>query len=330
MQTYCAYRVHKTERGVEARLDTLPLVAPAPGEVLIRAEYSSVNFKDALACTGAGNIIRRFPLVAGIDVAGVIEASAHPDLQAGDAVLVTGCGMGEDHDGGYAEYVTVPGDWVVSLPPGLTSLDAMALGTAGFTAALALHRLQQNGLQAGAGPVLVSGATGGVGSLAVNLFSDQGHAVTALTGKPGQEDYLLQLGAGEVLDRNRLEMGQRPLEKARWAAAVDNVGGATLAWLTRTLQPWGGIASIGLTGGQELHTTVMPFILRGVSVLGISSSNCPMPLRRELWGRLATDWRPSRLQQILLPPLPLAQLPTACERLIKGAGHGRQVVLIGA
>ncbi len=328
MQTYRAYRVHQSDQGVQARLEQLPMEAPAPGEVLIRAEYSSVNYKDALACTGAGRIMRRFPLVAGIDVAGVIEASAHTDIKAGDAVLVTGCGLGEDHDGGYAEYVKLPGDWVVPLPPSLSSHDAMALGTAGFSAALALHRLQQNGLQASAGPVLVSGATGGVGSLAVNLFSDQGYAVTALTGKLDQKEYLRQLGAREVLDRNRLDMGQRPLESARWAAAVDNVGGATLSWLTRTLQPWGSVASIGMAGGVELHATVMPFILRGVSLLGISSANCPMPLRRPLWQHLATDWRPSRLQQIQLAPVTLEDLPAACERLLKGAGHGRQVVRI--
>jgi acrylyl-CoA reductase (NADPH) len=323
-----AYRIRERDGVVQAGFERLTLDDLTPGEVVIRAQYSSINYKDALAATGRGRVLRRFPLVGGIDVAGVVESSSDARFAAGDAVLVTGCGLGEDHDGGYAGRVRVPADWVVLLPHGLTQFDVMAIGTAGFTAALALDRMEQNGQRPGDGPLLVTGATGGVGSLAIDLFSAQGYEVVALTGKPDAEDYLRELGATALLDRRQLEMGTRPLEKAQWGGAVDNAGGDTLAWLTRSVRPWGSIASIGLAGGSELHTTVMPFILRGVNILGITSANCPMQRRRHVWQRLATDLRPRHLDVIVEATIDFDELPAAFERIFSGRHCGRTVVKV--
>jgi acrylyl-CoA reductase (NADPH) len=325
-----AYRIRERNGVLQAGFERLTLDDLTPGEVVIQAQYSSVNYKDALAATGRGRVLRRFPLVGGIDVAGVVESSMDARFAAGDAVLVTGCGLGEDHDGGYAGRVRVPADWVVPLPDGLTQFEAMAIGTAGFTAALALDRMEQNGQRPGNGPLLVTGATGGVGSLAIDLFSAQGYEVVALTGKPDAEDYLLGLGATALLDRRQLEMGTRPLEKAQWGGAVDNAGGDTLAWLTRSVRPWGSIASIGLAGGSELHATVMPFILRGVSILGITSANCPMQRRRHVWQRLATDLRPRHLDVIVEATIDFDELPAAFERILSGMHCGRTVVKVDA
>mgnify|MGYP001813287233 FL=1 len=330
MDYFPAYRIHEREGGVQAGLERLTLDDLAPGEVVIRAHYSGINYKDALAATGRGRILRRFPLVGGVDVAGIVETSTDARFAAGDAVLVTGCGLGEAHDGGYAARVRVPADWVVPLPDGLTLFEVMAIGTAGFTAALALDRMEQNGQQPEAGPLLVTGATGGVGSLAVDLFSGRGYEVVALTGNAGAENYLRELGAASLLDRGDLDMGARPLEKARWGGALDNVGGETLAWLTRTVKPWGSIASIGLAGGSELHTTVMPFILRGVSILGITSTNCPMSRRRRVWQRLASDLRPRHLYSIVEATIGLDGLQAAFERILSGRHRGRTVVRIGS
>ena len=330
MADFRAYRIRERNDVVQAGFERLTLDDLTPGEVVIRAQYSSINYKDALAATGRGRVLRRFPLVGGIDVAGVVESSTDARFAAGDAVLVTGCGLGEDHDGGYAGRVRVPADWVVPLPHGLTQFEVMAIGTAGFTAALALDRMEQNGQRPGNGPLLVTGATGGVGSLAIDLFSAQGYEVVALTGKPDAEDYLRELGATALLDRRQLEMGTRPLEKAQWGGAVDNAGGDTLAWLTRSVRPWGSIASIGLAGGSELHTTVMPFILRGVNILGITSANCPMQRRRHVWQRLATDLRPRHLDVIVEATIDFDELPAAFERILSGRHCGRTVVKVDA
>ena len=315
---------HDTIRGAvsTAIIDELP-----PGDVLIRASYSSVNYKDALAATGAGKIVRRFPMIGGIDVAGVVEVSTDPRFSAGDEVLVTGYDLGVSHDGGYAAMVRVPADWVVPLPPGMTLFDAMAFGTAGFTAGLPVHRLEHLGLHPGQGPVIVTGATGGVGSIAVASLARLGYEVTALTGKDAEHEYLRALGAASILSRHTLAMGTRPLEKAVWAGAIDAVGGDTLAWLTRTTSPWGGIASAGLTGGTQLHTTVMPFILRGVSLIGIDSVTCPMEVRREVWRRLASDMRPADLSGISTE-IGLDDLPEAFATLLHGRARGRFVVRI--
>ena len=330
MADFRAYRIHERKGGVQAGFERLTLEDLTPGGVVIRAQYSSINYKDALAATGRGRVLRRSPLVGGIDVAGIVESSTDARFAAGAPVLVTGCGLGEDHDGGYAGRVRVPADWVVPLPGGLALRDAMVLGTAGFTAALAIDRMEQNGQAPEHGPLLVTGATGGVGSLAIDLFSAQGYEVVALAGKPDAEGYLRALGATALLDRRQLDMGTRPLEKAQWGGAVDNAGGDTLAWLTRSVRPWGSIASIGLAGGSELHTTVMPFILRGVSILGITSTNCPMSRRRRVWQRLASDLRPRHLDSIVEATIGLDGLQAAFERILSGRHRGRTVVRIGS
>jgi NADPH2:quinone reductase len=325
MQSFRAYRIFEqdglsTGRFVELTLDDLD-----PGEVVIQTHYSSINYKDALAATGAGKIIRRFPCVGGVDAAGVVVSSVDARFKPGDEVIVTGYGMGVDHDGGFAEYVRVPADWVVPLPQGLTLFDAMALGTAGFTAALAIHRLEQNELTPEKGKVIVTGATGGVGSLAIQMLAQLGYHVVALTGKDTEHDYLKSLGAAEILLRRDLAMGIKPLEKAQWAGALDAVGGETLAWLTRTMQQNGVIASFGNAGGIELHTTVMPFILRGVRLIGIDSAATAMPLRRVIWQRLADDLKPQILARVV-HTIPFSELPQAFPQMLQGQRRGRTVV----
>jgi NADPH2:quinone reductase len=297
----------------------------SPGDVIIKAAYSSVNYKDALAAAGLGKILRRFPIVPGIDVAGIVVASGDRRFIIGDRVLVTGYDFGVAHDGGFAAYARVPADWVVHLSDGLTLLEAMALGTAGFTAALAVQRMEENGLLPGRGPVAVTGATGGVGSIAIGVLSRLGYNVCAITGKADVEDYLRGLGAGEVLSRHTLELGTRPLEKSTWDGAVDAVGGELLAWLTRTMNYGGSIASTGLTGGTDLKTTVIPFLLRGINLLGIDSVMCPMDVRREIWRRLATDMKPTNLGTVI-NEIELERLPEAFDALKAGQARGRFVV----
>jgi NADPH2:quinone reductase len=328
MRTFRALRISNDDGRVRADVVETTLDALTSGEVVIRAAYSGVNYKDALAVTGSGKILKRFPLVGGIDVSGHVESSADARFRAGDPVLVTGYELGVAQDGGYAEYVRVPAEWVVPLPERLSLFDAMALGTAGFTAGLAIARLEQMGLTPEQGPVAVTGATGGVGSVAIACLARSGYKVTAITGKLHERDYLQRLGARELLDRTTLQMGTRPLEKSTWAGAVDAVGGDLLAWLTRTTALWGGIASCGLAGGSELHTTVMPFILRGVSLLGIDSGFCPMTLRREVWQGLARDVEPGLLKEIARE-IPFDAIPDACATLMKGEARGRFVVRIG-
>ena len=305
---------------MDATLDDLP-----PADVLIRAAWSSVNYKDAMAATGTGKILRRFPLIGGIDVSGTVESSRDGRFAAGDPVLVTGYDLGVAHDGGYAGYVRVPGDWVVPLPEGLSLFEAMALGTAGFTAALGVVRLERQGLRPDQGPVAVTGATGGVGSIAVAALARLGYEVTAITGKDDQHEYLRGLGASAILSRAALDLGSRPLEKATWAGAIDAVGGDLLSWLVRSTSAWGGVASTGLTGGVEVRLTVMPFILRGVSLIGVDSVTCPMDLRRDTWRRLATDMKPPALASIARV-IPLDGLDEAFATLLAGRARGRFVV----
>lgn len=326
MLGFRAFRIHNEHDQVRGALVDMTLDDLSPGAVVIRAAYSSVNYKDALAATGTGKIVRRFPLVGGIDVSGVVDSSTDPRFKSGDEVLVTGYDLGVQQDGGYAGYVRVPADWVVPLPAGLTMFEAMALGTAGFTAGLAIVRLEQIGLRPESGPVIVTGATGGVGSVAVAGLARLGYEVTAMTGKDAEHDYLRRLGARTILDRSTVQMGTRPLEKASWGGAVDAVGGDTLAWLTRTTNYWGGIASTGLTGGVELRMTVMPFILRGVSIVGIDSVMCPMNIRRRVWQRLAEDIKPP-LEDIART-ITLDELPGAFATLLAGRARGRYVVRI--
>lgn len=325
MTRFAAYKIVSEDnvvrgRVVDATLDDLP-----PADVLIRAAWSSVNYKDAMAATGTGKILRRFPLIGGIDVSGTVESSRDRRFAAGDPVLVTGYDLGVAHDGGYAGYVRVPGDWVVPLPEGLSLFEAMAFGTAGFTAALGVMRLERQGLRPDQGPVAVTGATGGVGSIAVAALARLGYDVTAITGKDDQHEYLRGLGASAILSRATLDLGTRPLEKATWAGAIDAVGGDLLSWLVRSTNAWGGVASTGLTGGVEVRLTVMPFILRGVSLIGVDSVTCPIDLRRDTWRRLATDMKPPALASIARV-IPLDGLDEAFATLLAGRARGRFVV----
>jgi acetyl-CoA synthetase len=322
-----AFRVFEDGGRISARVVELSQADLTPGDVVIKAAYSSVNYKDALAGTGSGKIMRRFPLVGGIDVSGTVASSDDPRFAAGDAVLVTGHDLGVAQDGGYAEYVRVPADWVVKLPKGLSLADVMAIGTAGFTAALAVVELERNLLTPAHGPVIVTGATGGVGGIAIQILSTLGYSVTALTGKDQEHDYLRTIGASQILSRHTLQMGTKPLEKGMWAGAVDALGGDTLAWLTRTMLYGGPIAATGLAGGHELKTTVMPFILRGAKLLGIDSVNCAMAIRLEVWRRLATDMKPPALG-LMVTEIGLDDLPRAFETLMKGEARGRFVVKI--
>jgi acrylyl-CoA reductase (NADPH) len=329
MEKFSAYRIFEQEGKSAGRFVDLQLSDLDPGEVVIRAHYSSVNYKDALAATGAGKVIRRFPCVGGIDVSGTVSSSSDPRFKAGDQVLVTGYDMGVAHDGGYAEYVRVPAGWVVPLPQGLTLCDALVLGTAGFTAALAIDRLEQNELRPDNGKVIVTGATGGVSSLAIVMLAQLGYHVVALTGKDSEHEYLKSLGASDILLRQELAMGTRPLEKSLWAGALDSVGGDTLGWLTRTMQQNGTIASFGNAGGIELNTTVLPFILRGVRLIGIDSAATAMPVRSRIWQRLATDLHPGQLSRIA-HTIPFAELPQVFPMMLQGKLHGRSVVEIKA
>ncbi len=328
MSTFQAFRVHREGDAVRGRIESLGMDDLAAGEVVIEAAYSSVNYKDALGATGAGKILARFPLVAGVDVAGHVESSQDPGFRPGDPVLVTGYEFGVGHDGGYAERVRVPAEWVIPVPPGLGLREAMALGSAGLTVALCVQRFEDNGQAPSQGPVVVTGASGGVGSLAVDVLAGLGYEVVALSGKARARPYLEELGAARVLDRHSLDLGSRPLEKAQWGGAIDNVGGEVLAWLTRTTRAFGNICSVGLAGGSTLHTTVMPFILRGVGLLGITSAGCPTALRHRLWRRLAGDLRPRHLQAIAATEIGLEDLPRTFEALLKGEVMGRTVVRI--
>jgi acrylyl-CoA reductase (NADPH) len=298
------------------------------GGVTIRVAYSSINYKDALAATGAGKIIRRFPCIGGIDMSGTVIESTDPRFKPGDRVVATSFDIGVAHHGGYAEVARVPADWVVPLPAGLSLFDAMVLGTAGFTAALGIVRMEENGLRPEKGAVIVTGATGGVGSLAIDMLAKLGYHVVALTGKEAEAAYLRELGAAEVLLRESLDLSKiRPLDRGRWAGAVDNLGGDFLAWIASTMQQGGTIASIGLAASMSLNTTVAPFILRGVSLLGIDSGYIREPYRSGVWQRLASDLRPPHLEN-MARRIAFDDLPTAFEAFIAGRAKGRAVVEI--
>jgi NADPH2:quinone reductase len=329
MNSFKAFRIHSDSGKINARFEQLDLDDLAAGDVVIRVTHSDINYKDALAATGAGKILRRYPLVGGVDLAGVVESSADPRYRPGEAVLVTGCGLSETHDGGYAQMARIPGDWVIPMPPGLDASTAMAIGTAGFTAALAIHRMEQNGQQPAGGPVVVTGATGGVGSIAIDMLGARSYRVVAVSGKAEAAPYLRELGASEVLLRQDIDLGSRPLENARFAGAIDNLGGETLAWLTRTVDFWGNIASIGLASGAELKTTVMPFILRGVALLGINSSATRREWRLAVWQRIATDLAPRHLARIVTRTIDFDELPAAFPAYLEGRVTGRTVVRIG-
>jgi putative YhdH/YhfP family quinone oxidoreductase len=320
-----AFRIHDDASGYHAGVESLSLDDLSPGEIVIRARHSSVNYKDALAGTGQGRILRRFPLVGGIDVAGHVVASADPAFKEGDAVLCTGCGLSETRDGGYSEYVRLQSAWAVHLPAGLDLRESMILGTAGFTAALALLRMEENHQSPALGPIAVTGATGGVGSLAVAIFSKAGYAVHAISGKADQHDYLRGLGAAEVLPREAALTG-KPMDSARFGGALDNVGGPMLSGLLAQCAPYGNVASCGLAGSHALEATVMPFIIRGVSLLGIASAGTARGQRDRVWARLATDWKPDGLERICTRETDLDGLPGTFETLLSGRSLGRTIV----
>ncbi|MES2684439.1 MAG: YhdH/YhfP family quinone oxidoreductase [Pseudomonadota bacterium] len=327
--TFRALRVYNEGGQHRVALENIGIDQLSPGNVVLRVAYSGINYKDALAVTGKGKILRGSPRVPGIDLAGYVVTSEDPRYQPGDAVLVTGCNIGEQIDGGYSEYARLPAEALVPLPAGLTLEEAMAIGTAGFTAALALKRMLDNHQTTTMGTILVTGATGGVGGIALSIFKSQGFKLAALTGKPEAADYLRSIGADEVIDRQAVIMGSKPLEGALWGGAVDNLGGDTLAWLTRTVKPWGNIASIGLAQSHTLSTTVMPFLLRGVSILGIHSVECPRGWRLDLWKHLSTDWKPEGLlSKIATRTVALDDLSTVCEEFTAGQVTGRTLVKI--
>lgn len=331
MNAFRALRVHSIEKATEARLESITLDQLTPGDVVVRVAYSCLNFKDALAVSGKSRIMRTLPRVAGIDFSGVVESSSDARCKAGDKVLVTGCNVGELLDGGLAEFARVPIDAIVPLPKGLSLFEAMALGTAGFTAGMALRRMLENHQSPEMGPIAITGSTGGVGAIAISLFKRAGFKVAAITGKKSAgEKYLRDLGADEVIERQSLDLGRKPMETALWGGAVDNLGGETLTWLTRTVRPWGNIGSIGLAQSHELNTTVMPFILRGVSLLGIHSVEVPREWRLAIWDKLANEWKPEGLEgRIATRTVGLDEVPAVCAEMMASAVQGRTVVRIG-
>jgi acrylyl-CoA reductase (NADPH) len=330
MEKFKAFKITEADKKVQAGFIECTLDELDAGEVVVRVAYSDVNYKDALAATGKGRILLRPACIGGIDFSGTVVSSSDVRFAKGDAVLATGFDIGVKHHGGYAEYARVPADWLVKAPKGMSLWDAMAFGTAGFTAGLAIVRMEQNGLKPVNGPVIVDGATGGVGSIAIDALARLGYHVVALTGKAAEAEYLKKIGASEVKLRDELDLAKiRPLDKAIWAGAVDNLGGETLAWMASTMKVGGCIASIGLAASTALNSTVLPFILRGVSLLGVDSVNCPMLLRQQVWHRLAGDMRPAHLKEIA-HTIPFAELPSVFGKFIGAPIRGRVVVDLNA
>ncbi len=338
MKRFSAFRIHAGRAGIESlTLDDL-----TPGEVVIRVQWSGINYKDALAGTGKGRIVRRFPLVGGVDLAGVVIESAVPSFRAGDAVLVTGCGLSEMRDGGYAQVARVPAEAVVPLPPSLSARAAMSIGTAGFAAALAITQLEHNGLDPSKGPVAVTGASGGVGMLAIDMLARRGYEVVAFSRRESSRAPLLALGARDVqvlptlaapadgaaqgIDAGALS--NRPLEPERCAAAIDNVGGPVLSWLLRSTRTAGSVAAIGLAGSSSLEVSLMPFLLRGVNLLGVNSAATQREKRLHIWRRIDSDLAPRHLERIATAETGLQQLPQALEAVIAGRHTGRTLVRI--
>ncbi|ACT03808.1 NADPH:quinone oxidoreductase family protein [Paenibacillus sp. JDR-2] len=314
------------EEAPKLAIKNLTIADLPEGEVTVRVTYSSVNYKDGMVGIW-GRMIKSYPHIPGIDLSGTVAESTDPRYKPGDEVIVTSYGLGVTHHGGYSELARVPASWVVPLPSGLTQREAMILGTAGFTAALSVQRLEDNGLTPEKGPVVVAGASGGVGSVAVNILAKRGYEVTASTGRLSEEAYLKELGAKHVIHRDELtESERKPIRRPLWAAAVDPVGGKTLSYLLSTLQYGGSVATSGLTGGVEVETSVYPFILRGVNWLGIDSVECPMELRRRVWERLATDLKPTMLSNTIVKEIQLEQLPEELALILQGQVRGRTIV----
>ena len=328
MTTFRAFRIHQDDAGYRAGIETMAIEALSPGEVLVRAEWSSVNYKDALAGTGKGKILRQFPLNGGIDVAGTVVASSDPAFKEGDKVLATGSGLSETRDGGYGEYVRLPAAWTVPLPSTLTTREAMIIGTAGFTAALALLRMSENRQTPEMGPIAITGATGGVGMLGIDIFSRAGYDVHAISGKPDRFEFLRRIGASQCVDRHELAFSGKPMDSARYGGLLDNVGGETLAGFLPLIAPYGNAAICGLAGSPALSTTVMPFIIRGVSVLGIASAGTARDVRDEVWKRLAGEWKPRHLDVICTREIALTDVASVFETMLAGGSFGRTLVRI--
>jgi len=328
MDSFRAYRIDEQDGNIVAAFKELSVDDLTEGSVVVRVSHSTINYKDALAATGKGRILRRYPLNGGIDLAGVVVSSEDADFQPGTEVLVNGCGLSETVDGGYSEYARLTSDSLVPIPDGMTTVEAMQIGTAGYTAALAIHRMEQNGQTPDQGPVVVTGATGGVGSIAIDMLQRRGYEVVAVTGKGSEEAYLKEIGATRILLRDDIDLGKRPMEKAEWAGAIDNLGGDYLTWLTRTMNYGGNIASIGLAASPALNTTVLPFILRAVCLLGINSVDTPRDLRRAVWSRIGSNLKPQHLARIGHRTISFDELPGAFQAYIDGEITGRTVVEI--
>ena len=324
-----AFRIHNDDQGYRSGIEDISLEDLAEGDVTIHVGWSGINFKDALAATGKGKILRQYPMVGGIDVAGTVVASSCEQFQPGDQVLANGSGLSEVRDGGFSEYLRLSSEFTMPLPAGLSQREAMGLGTAGFTAAMSLYRMEANGQKPENGPIVITGASGGVGTVAIDLLTAAGYEVHAITGKVAEFDWLEHLGAKQCISRHDLHWGQKPLEKASWAGCIDNVGGDMLAGITRVIDVWGNIACCGNAAGHGLHTTVFPLILRGVSLLGISSANCPIGTRKLLWDRLGNEWKPPHLDEIIKREVALHEMDSVMQDMISGLSLGRTVVKVG-
>ena len=327
MGTFKAVRIDKAEKGTTVAITQFDEAELMEGDVTVRVEWSALNYKDGLAVTGKAPVVRRFPMIAGIDLAGTVEQSSHPDWKPGDHVICTGWGMGETHLGAYAEKARVKGDWLVRLPEGMSARDAMAIGTAGFTAMLAVLALEQHGLKPGDGPIVVTGAAGGVGSVATAVLAKLGYSVIASTGRMSEEGYLKGLGAVDVIDRQELSGPAKPLAKERWAGGIDSVGSATLANVLSMTKYRGAVAACGLAAGMDLPSSVAPFILRGVCLLGIDSVMCPIELRKTAWNRLARDLDREKLTEIT-HEIGFDEIVEAGAKILAGQVRGRIVVKI--
>jgi NADPH2:quinone reductase len=328
MKKFKAFRIDKADGAIRASFQQLLVDDLTEGNVVVKVSHSTINYKDALAATGAAPILRKFPLNGGIDLAGEVVSSEDADFQPGTPVLVNGCGLGETIDGGYSQYARLDSQSLVPIPEGMTPMQAMQIGTAGYTAALAIHRMEQNGQLPGNGPVVVTGATGGVGSIAIDMLASRGYEVVAVTGKASEDEYLREIGASRILPRDEIDLGGQPMEKALWAGAVDNLGGDYLAWIIRTMGYGGNIASIGLASSFKLNTTVMPFLLRAVCLLGINSVDTPRDLRLAVWQRIGGDLRPQHLDRIGHRTISFDELPDAFQDYMNGKITGRTVVEI--
>jgi acrylyl-CoA reductase (NADPH) len=327
MERFKAYKLTETpDRKIRAEFVDMTLDDLDPGDVVVRVAYSDVNYKDALAATGKGRILRRASCVGGIDLSGTVVSSSNAKFAKGDAVLAIGFDLGVSHHGGYAQYARVPADWLMKLPKGMTPWEAMAFGTAGYTAGIAVVRMEHEGLKPSSGPVLVNGATGGVGSIAIAALARLGYHVVALTGKASEGEWLKKLGAKEIMPRSELDLSKiKPLDKSTWAGAVDNLGGEVLSWICSTMKDNGVIASIGLAASPSLNTTVMPFILRGARLLGINSGESSNDVRETVWRRLATDMKPPLLKE-MARTVAFSELPTVFDDFINAKVTRRVVV----